>query len=339
MTLAKICVMGNGYEAKQMVEIISDKDLFKVKLIESPNLEITDYNYYIACCPLNDNNVDIINKICLNNQSLLIVERKVNHVGMIESLFPELNVSYSPSRFDRGRVSPSVNKIPKLLGGINQQVEEEALLFYKNFFENIVGTGGIKVAEASKIFEDYHRMVNISFANEYSKYCIKNKIDPYVVMDLAYTKPYGMDGPYYPWVGVDSIPPMIQDKEEAQFSIISTALYKLSLRTRDVFEEIVVFFCNGIHDKLHEMRLLVVGIGYKQFSDVYENSPIIEIINLLRLEGSKVDIYDLYVKLYNTEPELYYNSGKPKYDGIIVFHPYLLSKWSKEKKVLYYCIH
>jgi UDP-N-acetyl-D-mannosaminuronate dehydrogenase len=327
----KICLIGNGFEADTLSEIFSKADDDVLKRIPKPEHCISNQDLVVVCCELNRQVIETLNECC---KGYLVIESKVDEVGTVRKLFPMKRVAYSPSRFDSGRIMPHHSRVPKLVGGISQSVEEEVLLVYKKFFPNVLGAGGVEIAEAAKIYEDNHRLVNIAYANEFSDYCMRLKINPYVVLDLAYTKPYGMEGPYYPWVGVRNLP-IIKDGVD----ILSTSIQQLYHRPRCVFEQIVRKYCGGNYDKLHEMSFLVVGLGYKPFSSEVKGSPIIDIIRFMELEGAKVEKYDMYMEEFSTIPILYHNSGYPKYDGILVFHPYSLSLWSSERNVTYFCRH
>lgn len=332
-----ICVIGFTQTALAIIELLYKCEDHKVKSIEHPCKLNEKQDMLIVCCELSTENVDTINEIC-DDDCLLVIETRSPQIGTIKQLFGTKKVAYSPGRFDAGRMDWEPEEIPKLVGGISQEVEERVLLVYDQFFQSLIGTNSIEAAEAAKLYEDYHRLVNIAFANEFGDLCYKNNLDPYLVMDLAYTKPFGFEGPYFPWVGVRNISYPKSDNED-ELDILSTCTRWLYFRPRETFNKIVDRFCKGDHDKIHEKRFLVVGIGYKAFSHITEGSPIIDIINFLRWEGAKVDIYDLFVKKFSNLPDLHHNSGRDVYDGIIVFHPYSLSQWSNFKNVLYFCKH
>lgn len=333
-----ICVIGFTPTALTIIDLLCKSENHKVKSVEHPCQMNEPQDMIIVCCELSTENVDMINEIC-NDDCLLVIETRSPQIGTIRKLFGTKNVAYSPGRFDTGRLDWEPDEIPKLVGGISQKIEEQVLLIYDEFFQSLIGTNSIEAAEAAKLYEDYHRLVNIAFVNEFGNVCEKNNLDPYLVMDLAYTKPFGFEGPYFPWVGVTNIPPSKVDDSDNELDIISSCTRSLYFRPRECYEKIVKKFFDGDFEKIHQKRLLVVGVGYKPFSHITNGSPILDIINLLKWEGAKIDIYDLFVKQYSNLPQLQYNSGRDVYDAVIVFHPYSLSSWSKLKNVIYFCKH
>ncbi|MDA7528183.1 nucleotide sugar dehydrogenase, partial [bacterium] len=71
-------------------------------------------------------------------------------------------VAYSPEREDPGNPVYSAAKIPKVVGGIDEQSLKLASALYSHAVVNIVPVSSTEVAEASKILENTYRAVNIA---------------------------------------------------------------------------------------------------------------------------------------------------------------------------------
>jgi UDP-N-acetyl-D-glucosamine dehydrogenase len=80
----------------------------------------------------------------------------------------DFGVAYSPERIDPGNKKYTVEKIPKVVGGINEECTEIAAEFYRSIIEEVVNVNDAKTAEAVKMVENIFRNVNIALANELS---------------------------------------------------------------------------------------------------------------------------------------------------------------------------
>lgn len=55
---------------------------------------------------------------------------------------------------------------------------------------------------------------------------------------------------------------------------------------------------NRFEKSLKGSKVLVVGVAYKQDIDDYRESPALEVIEILKRSGAKVDYYDPYIAQY-----------------------------------------
>lgn len=101
----------------------------------------------------------------------------------------DFKVGYSPERINPGDHIHTLNKIKKIVSGIDY----DSLNIIAKVYELIIEAGiykasSIKVAEAAKVIENSQRDINIAFVNELS--CIFNKmdIDTSEVLNAASTK-------------------------------------------------------------------------------------------------------------------------------------------------------
>ncbi|KAK7756175.1 hypothetical protein SLS62_001767 [Diatrype stigma] len=139
----------------------------------------------------------------------VVIESSVA-VGMTRELLGPLAqrrgffAGMSPERVDPGRVEPPVEKIPKILSGLDDVVPGSLDVIqelYSRVFDVLVPVTRPEVAEMMKLYENCQRMMNIAFANEMADACIPHGIDPYEVCKAASSKPFGYM-PFEPGVGL-----------------------------------------------------------------------------------------------------------------------------------------
>ena len=75
-------------------------------------------------------------------------------------------LAYSPEREDPGNADYSANRIPKVIGGYNEESLQLASLMYGTAVASTVPVSSLEVAEACKILENTYRSVNIALVNE-----------------------------------------------------------------------------------------------------------------------------------------------------------------------------
>jgi len=113
----------------------------------------------------------------------------------------DFGIAYSPERIDPGNKSYTVEKIPKIVGGINKECTEIAATLYSSIIKKVVKVRDTRTAEAVKMIENIFRNVNIALVNELSLIFEKMGINIWEVIDAASTKPYGFMA-FYPGPGV-----------------------------------------------------------------------------------------------------------------------------------------
>jgi len=135
----------------------------------------------------------------LKEQDLLIIE-STSPVGttekMAENVYeqrPELknkiSMAYCPERVMPGNVMYELENNDRIIGGIDEQSTEEAILFYKNFVKADLHKTNARTAEMCKLTENSSRDVQIAFANELSLICDKADINVWELIDLANKHP------------------------------------------------------------------------------------------------------------------------------------------------------
>jgi len=207
-------------------------------------------------------------------------------------------LSFSPERIDPGNIRYPLNKIPKVVGGINKDAGELASLVYKTIVEKVIVVSSARVAETTKLLENTFRIVNIGLIDEISMMCHKMNIDIWEVIDAAKTKPFGFM-PFYPGPGVGGhcIPkdPLYLYWKAKKFGFESRFI-KLASNVISLMPQYVVRRIQDILGKaglkLEKAKVLVIGVTYKKDIKDLRQSPSLDIIEVLKDSNAEVDYYD-----------------------------------------------
>jgi UDP-N-acetyl-D-glucosamine dehydrogenase len=210
-------------------------------------------------------------------------------------------VAFSPEREDPGNKQFRTATIPKVVGGLGKESLERALGVYRVAIQTLVPVENCEVAEAAKILENTYRCINIAMVNELKMLFDRMGIDVWEVIRAASTKPFGFN-PFYPGPGLGGhcipIDPFYLTWKARQYGM-ATQFIELAgqINTgmpRYVVERVIDAF-NDRRKSLKGSRVLVLGLAYKPDIDDVRESPSLELIELLKHKGAKVDYNDPYI--------------------------------------------
>ena len=210
-------------------------------------------------------------------------------------------LAFSPEREDPGRKDYSTETIPKVVGGLDAKSRRLAVALYSGAISRVVPVSTCEIAEAAKIVENVYRCVNIAMVNELKVLFDKMGIDVWEVINAAKTKPFGFSA-FYPGPGLGGhcipIDPFYLTWKARQYGE-PTRFIELAGEINTAMPEYVV---NKLSEALNKRRkplsgsrILVLGLAYKKDVDDLRESPSIELIELLRHQGAKVDYNDPHI--------------------------------------------
>jgi UDP-N-acetyl-D-glucosamine dehydrogenase len=210
-------------------------------------------------------------------------------------------LAYSPEREDPGRVDHTTATIPKVVGGLGRTSTKVAVTLYENAVDTVVKVSSCEVAEACKILENVYRCVNIAMANELKMLMDRMGIDVWEVIAAAATKPFGFQA-FYPGPGLGGhcipIDPFYLSWKARQYDC-PTRFIELAGEINTAMPEYVI---GRVSEALNEKskpikgsKVLVLGLAYKKDVDDLRESPAIELIEMLRERGAKVDYNDPHI--------------------------------------------
>jgi len=210
-------------------------------------------------------------------------------------------VAYSPEREDPGRKDHTTATIPKVVGGLTATSMKIAATLYGAAVDVVVPVRSCEVAEAAKILENVYRSVNIAMVNELKMLFDRMGIDVWEVVDAAATKPFGFQ-PFYPGPGLGGhcipIDPFYLTWKARQYDM-STRFIELAGEINTSMPDFVIAkvaeALNTKRKSVNGSKILVLGLAYKKDVDDIRESPSIELIEILKNLGAKVDYNDPYV--------------------------------------------
>ncbi|MFH0980947.1 MAG: nucleotide sugar dehydrogenase [Planctomycetota bacterium] len=210
-------------------------------------------------------------------------------------------LAFSPEREDPGNEKFTTRTIPKVVGGLDRTSLRLACALYGRAVDCVVPVSSCEAAEATKILENVYRCINIAMINEMKMLLDRMGINVWEVIAAASTKPFGFH-PFYPGPGLGGhcipIDPFYLTWKAREFGM-STRFIELAGEINTKMPEYVVGkvadALNRRKKALHGAKILVLGLAYKKDIDDLRESPSIELIELLRERGGRVDYNDPHI--------------------------------------------
>jgi UDP-N-acetyl-D-glucosamine dehydrogenase len=212
----------------------------------------------------------------------------------------DFHLVYSPEREDPGNAK-SVEKIPKLLGGLTEKCRDRAFEIYSTAIDSIVLVASCRVAEAAKLTENIFRSVNIAMVNELKVIYDRMGINIWDVINAAATKPFGFM-PFYPGPGLGGhcipIDPFYLTWKAREYGK-HTRFIELAGEINNGMPAYVVFkvaeALNASAKAVRGSKILIVGLAYKAAVDDMRESPSFTLMDHLTAQGAEVSYYDPYI--------------------------------------------
>lgn len=209
----------------------------------------------------------------------------------------DLFVAYSPERINPGE-KQKISTIPKVVGGVTKACTDLAKTVYESIFDEVVVVSSPKVAELTKILENYQRFVNISVMNQLLMLCDEMDINLWEVISAASTKPYGFT-PYYPGPGIGGhcipVDPLYLLWKAKKYSIdldFITFAHKVN-------EQMPEFILRKIEKELkkpiNESYIFAIGVTYKKDVNDMRESMALRVIEKLINAGANVVFHDPFI--------------------------------------------
>lgn len=231
----------------------------------------------------------------------------------------DFKVGYSPERINPGDKVHTVEKIVKIVSGM----DEETLDIIAKVYELVIAAGvhrasSIMVAEAAKVIENSQRDINIAFMNELSVIFNKIGIDTQEVLEAAGTKWNFLK--FYPGlvgghcIGVDPYYLTYRAQELGFNSEVILAGRRINDNMGKYVAENTVKQLIKISCPIKNAKVLVMGIAFKENVADARNSKVVDIIKELKEYGVDVFITDPVVN--ETEVEEVYNLKLVKFEEI-----------------------
>jgi UDP-N-acetyl-D-glucosamine dehydrogenase len=210
-------------------------------------------------------------------------------------------LAYSPEREDPGNKDFTTKTIPKVVGGLTKKCRDMACRLYGAAIVRTVPVSSLEAAEAAKILENVYRCVNIAMVNELKVVFDRMGIDIWEVISAASTKPFGFKA-FYPGPGLGGhcipIDPFYLTWKARQYGMATRFIELAGEINTSMPHYVVAKTIEALNERrksLKGSKVLVLGLAYKKDIDDLRESPSIELIELLRQKGAKVDYNDPYI--------------------------------------------
>src|SRR5882724_10959411 len=228
----------------------------------------------------------------------------------------DFHLAFSPEREDPGNPNSKVAAIPKVIGGYTPACLERAKSVYGKAIKTLVPVSSCRAAEATKLFENIFRSVNIALVNELKVVYSAMGIDVWEVIEAAKTKPFGFMA-FYPGPGLGGhcipIDPFYLTWKAREYGK-HTRFIELAGEINTAMPEYVVnrviAALNSQRKALNGSRILILGLAYKPNVDDERESPSYVLMELLIEQGAKVEYYDPYVPVIRPTREHSQFAGK-----------------------------
>lgn len=213
----------------------------------------------------------------------------------------DFHLAYSPEREDPGNKHFTTKTIPKVVGGLTATCKKLAQQLYSLAIDTMVPVSSLEAAESAKILENVYRCINIAMVNELKMVFDRMDIDVWEVIRAASTKPFGYH-PFYPGPGLGGhcipIDPFYLTWKARQYGMPTRFIELAGEINTDMPHYVVHKVMEALNAKkksLNGSRILVLGLAYKPDIDDVRESPSLELIELLKSGGAKVDYNDPYL--------------------------------------------
>ncbi|MBD3286592.1 nucleotide sugar dehydrogenase [candidate division WOR-3 bacterium] len=213
----------------------------------------------------------------------------------------DFHLAYSPEREDPNNPRYTTKNIPKVVGANSEKSLELAVALYEAALDEAVPVSSAEAAEATKIFENAFRGVNIALVNEIKVILDAMGIDVWEVIRAASTKPFGFM-PFYPGPGLGGhcipIDPFYLTYKAREFEIPTRFIELAGEINTNMPRWVVDKVMNALNERkkaLNGSRVLIVGLAYKKNVDDMRESPSLRLIELLLEKGASVDYHDPYL--------------------------------------------
>ncbi len=219
----------------------------------------------------------------------------------------DIFLAFSPERVDPGNEQWKTRNTPKVYGGVTESCRRVVTALYEPVFDTLVPVSSPEAAELAKLLENTFRSINIGLVNEMAIVCDKLGVDVWEVIEAAGTKPFGfMKFTPGPGLGGHCIP--------IDPHYLAWKMRGLNYKTRfievaeEVNAEMPAFWVRKVIEQLNEdarsvrgSRVLAIGVAYKKNIEDVRESPALDMIRLLLLQGADVRYHDPYVPRVSEE--------------------------------------
>ena len=310
----------NNERVKQLNDSKS-RNAHSINFTSDPN-EINRADFFIICVPTpvtktKDPDLSYIKSAAetigqkMKEGSVVILESTV-YPGVTEEVLKPIleresglrcgdnfKIGYSPERINPGDEEHSIDKITKVVAGMDDETTELIANLYQKVVNKVFKARDIKTAEAAKVIENIQRDLNIALMNELSFIFEKMGLSTKDVMEAAATKwnfnrylPGLVGGHCIP---VDPYYLTYKAKELDYHPQVILAGRAVNDSMPKHVADTAIKALNDAGKVIKGSRVLIMGLTYKENVADTRETPAKGIIKELKEYGTKIYGYDPYL--------------------------------------------
>ncbi len=239
----------------------------------------------------------------------------------------EFKIAYAPERVNPGDKKHTIDKITKVVSGMDDETRELVAELYSRIIPNIFKARNIQTAEAAKVIENIQRDLNIALMNELSLIFEKLHLDTKDVLDAASTKwnfhhySPGLVGGHC--IPVDPYYLVHRARELGYHSQVISAGRAINDSMAKHVAEMTAKAINEVGKVIKGSRVLIIGLTYKENVPDTRETPQKHMIEELKEYGIVPLGYDPILDIAEAEEEFGIKmladlEQEIKFDGIVL---------------------
>jgi len=207
----------------------------------------------------------------------------------------DFSVGYSPERVNPGDSAHSIDKIVKIVSGMNKETTDVLSALYSKITQVFIAKN-IKTAEAAKVIENVQRDLNIALMNELSMIFHKIGLDTKEVLDAASTKwnfirfSPGLVGGHC--IPVDPYYLVYKARELGYHSQVILAGRSINDYMPKHVALLAIKALNQAGKVMKDSKVLIMGLTYKENVPDTRESPVSQMVKELKEFGMELFGYD-----------------------------------------------
>jgi len=207
----------------------------------------------------------------------------------------DFKIGYSPERINPGDEAHALDKITKIVAGMDEETTENLAELY-SLITNIYKAKDIRTAEAAKVIENIQRDLNIALMNELTLIFHKMGLDTKSVLEAATTKwnfhrySPGLVGGHC--IPVDPYYLVYKAKELGYHPQVILAGRAINDYMPKHVAEMAIKGLNEVGKVIKGSKVLIMGLTYKENVPDTRESPVRKMLKELKEFGIKIYGYD-----------------------------------------------
>lgn len=208
----------------------------------------------------------------------------------------DFKIAYSPERISPGDDEHTLEKVTKVVGGMDEETTELVAELYSTVTPNPFKVKDIRTAEAAKVIENIQRDLNIALVNEFSLIFARLGLSTKDILDAAATK-WNFNRYSPGLVGGHCIPVdpyyLVYKAREVDYNPqVILAGRTINNYMPKYIAERTIKGLNDASKMIKGSRVLIMGLTYKENVADIRETPVRGIIRELREYGIEIWGYD-----------------------------------------------